>query len=46
MRGRSRIGYPERAGIELDYVRSWSTRGDLLILARTFGVVLQRRGAY
>ncbi len=46
VRGRSRIGYPERAAIELDYVQSWTTRGDLAILLRTFGVVLQRRGAY
>jgi len=46
VRGRSRIGYPERARIELDYVRSWTTRRDLVILLRTFGVVMQRRGAY
>ena len=43
--GRSKIGYPERAGIELEYVHSWTTRVDLAILLRTFGVVLQRRGA-
>jgi lipopolysaccharide/colanic/teichoic acid biosynthesis glycosyltransferase len=46
VRGRSRIGYPERAAIELGYARSWTIRGDLAILARTIGVVLQRRGAY
>ena len=46
VRGRSEIGYPERAAIELGYVRSWSLRGDLMILARTVRVVLLRRGAY
>jgi lipopolysaccharide/colanic/teichoic acid biosynthesis glycosyltransferase len=45
VRGRSRIGYPERASIELGYARSWTIRGDLVILVRTVGVVLQRRGA-
>ena len=44
--GRSKIGYPTRARIELDYARGWTLRGDLAILRRTFGVVLQRRGAY
>ena len=46
VRGRSRIGYPERAAIELSYARSWTIRGDLAIMVRTVGVVLQRRGAY
>jgi exopolysaccharide production protein ExoY len=46
VRGRSRIGYPQRATIELEYVRTWSLRGDIVILARTLGVVVQRRGAY
>jgi lipopolysaccharide/colanic/teichoic acid biosynthesis glycosyltransferase len=45
VRGRSRIGYPERASIELGYARSWTIRGDLVILVKTVGVVLQRRGA-
>lgn len=44
--GRSRINYPERAAIELEYVRQWSLAGDLVILARTVVAVLQRRGAY
>ncbi|MGZ8457395.1 MAG: sugar transferase [Gemmatirosa sp.] len=46
VRGRSRIGYPERAAIEVGYARTWTIRRDLAILARTVGVVLQRRGAY
>jgi lipopolysaccharide/colanic/teichoic acid biosynthesis glycosyltransferase len=44
--GRSRIGYPERATIELDYVRGWSLRRDFRILLRTVGVVVQRHGAH
>jgi lipopolysaccharide/colanic/teichoic acid biosynthesis glycosyltransferase len=44
--GRSRINYPERADIELEYATGWTITGDLRILARTVGVVLQRRGAY
>jgi lipopolysaccharide/colanic/teichoic acid biosynthesis glycosyltransferase len=43
--GRSRIGYPDRAHIELDYVRAWSFRRDVGILLRTAGAVLARRGA-
>ena len=44
--GRSRVGYPHRADLELSYARSWSIRGDLMIMLQTVGVVLQRRGAY
>lgn len=43
--GRSRVGYPRRAAIELEYVRAWSLRLDLLILFRTIGAVIARRGA-
>jgi lipopolysaccharide/colanic/teichoic acid biosynthesis glycosyltransferase len=43
--GRSRIGYPDRAQIELDYVRGWSLGRDVGILLRTAGAVLGRRGA-
>lgn len=43
--GRSRVGYPERARIELDYIVHWSLLRDLVILARTIGAVLGRRGA-
>jgi lipopolysaccharide/colanic/teichoic acid biosynthesis glycosyltransferase len=43
--GRSRIGYPHRAQLELDYVRGWTLRRDVGILLRTAGAVLGRRGA-
>lgn len=43
--GRSRVGYPHRADIELDYVRQWSLGRDLWILLRTFRTVLVGEGA-
>lgn len=44
--GHGRPDYPERAGIELEYVRTRSTATDLRILLRSVGVVLraQRKG--
>jgi len=44
--GRSRVSYPDRADIELDYVRTWSLIRDLWILCKTLPVVLGRRGAH
>ncbi len=44
--GRSQVGYPQRADIELDYVRNWSLGGDIAILLKTVPVVLGRRGAH
>jgi lipopolysaccharide/colanic/teichoic acid biosynthesis glycosyltransferase len=43
-RGRARPAYPERARIELDYLRTRSPRRDLIILARTIPVVLRGQG--
>jgi len=40
-RGRRRPDYPERARLELDYVRNRTAVRDLLILARTVPVVLR-----
>jgi exopolysaccharide production protein ExoY len=45
VKGRSAVGYPDRVGIELEYVRSWSFRNDLDILRRTPAAVLSQRGA-
>ena len=44
--GRRRPPYPERARIEVEWVRRRSARGDALILLRSVGVVLrgQREG--
>lgn len=44
--GRSAIGYPERAEMDLDYVRRWSLLRDLWILLLTPPAVLIRRGAH
>lgn len=44
--GRSQIDYPERVEIDADYVRNWSLRRDLAILARTPLAVLSARGAH
>ena len=38
--GRHAIGYPERAAVELSYVRGWSLRNDAVILAKTVTAVL------
>lgn len=43
--GRSRVGYPERADMDMKYVRSWSLLRDLWILAMTVPAVLLQRGA-
>ena len=44
--GRSRVSYPDRADIELDYVRNWSLASDLWILLKTIPAVLRREGAH
>jgi lipopolysaccharide/colanic/teichoic acid biosynthesis glycosyltransferase len=44
VRGRSRVGYPERVDIELAYVRDWTLRADLGIIARTPWAVVSGRG--
>ena len=44
--GRSRVGYPRRAAIELGYMRSWRLKLDLSILWRTLPAVITRRGAH
>jgi lipopolysaccharide/colanic/teichoic acid biosynthesis glycosyltransferase len=43
--GRSRIGYPERARMDLQYVGQKSLRKDLQILLRTLPAVMRQRGA-
>jgi exopolysaccharide production protein ExoY len=42
--GRSEVGYPARAELELTYVRNWHLGLDLSILMRTIPMVLTRRG--
>lgn len=42
--GRSRVGYPERAALELDYARAWNVTTDVRILLRTPWAVISGRG--
>jgi len=44
--GRSKVGYPDRADLEIAYVRTWSLGLDLWILLKTGPAVLMRRGAH
>jgi len=44
--GRSAVGYPARAHLELDYVASWSLWLDLRLLWRTIPRVLGAHGAH
>jgi lipopolysaccharide/colanic/teichoic acid biosynthesis glycosyltransferase len=44
--GRSSLTASEMLALDRDYIRTWSQRGDLAILAGTLGAVFTRRGAY
>jgi len=44
--GRSDISYEQRVNMDSWYVFNWSLHIDLVILYKTIGVVLRRRGAY
>jgi len=44
--GRSDVGYPERAYLDLDYIASRNLFRDLMILLRTVPAVAARRGAH
>lgn len=44
--GRSDTGYETRVAMDAHYVRNWSVWLDLVILAKTVGVVVRRDGAY
>jgi Undecaprenyl-phosphate galactose phosphotransferase WbaP len=44
--GRSETEYEERVALDTFYVRNWSIWLDLVILARTIGVVVRGKGAY
>ncbi len=46
VQGRNHTGFAERARRDVEYVRSWSLRLDLYILARTPWVVVRGDGAY
>ena len=44
--GRSRLQYPERAIIDIEYVERWSLSRDFQIMLRTVPAVLRARGAH
>jgi exopolysaccharide biosynthesis polyprenyl glycosylphosphotransferase len=44
--GRSAVGYPQRAHLELGYVRNWSLWRDTSIFLKTVPLVLTGRGAH
>lgn len=44
--GRSNTNYDERVAYDTYYLQSWSVWMDLWIILRTFGAVIQSRGAY
>jgi len=44
--GRSDVGYPERAQLDIQYIKTWSLLKDLKILARTVPVLVRRQGAF
>ena len=44
--GRNDIDYAERVRMDSWYVRNWSVWLDLILLAKTIGVVAARKGAY
>jgi lipopolysaccharide/colanic/teichoic acid biosynthesis glycosyltransferase len=46
VKGRSKIGYPERAILDFDYIGGHSILEDFRIMMRTVPAVLMRRGAH
>lgn len=44
--GRSDVDYPERVAMDVEYVRTRSFWKDIVILYKTFDVVLNKKGAY
>lgn len=44
--GRNDVSYAQRVEMDSDYVRNWSLMRDIIILFKTFSVVLNGRGAY
>lgn len=46
VRGRSNLGFSDLVALDLEYIRTWSLRLDLLLILQTVPAVLAARGAY
>jgi undecaprenyl-phosphate galactose phosphotransferase len=44
--GRNDVSFEHRLRLDAHYVRNWSLRLDVVVLVKTIGAVLWRRGAY
>jgi lipopolysaccharide/colanic/teichoic acid biosynthesis glycosyltransferase len=44
--GRSDLSWNDAVRLDLSYVDNWSTVGDVLLIAKTVGAVVQKKGAY
>lgn len=44
--GRSDLADKDRVRLDVSYAGNWSVVGDLVIIWRTIGAVLMRKGAY
>jgi Undecaprenyl-phosphate galactose phosphotransferase WbaP len=44
--GRNNMGYEERVALDRQYVQTWNVLMDFLIVMRTVGVIIGRKGAY
>jgi len=46
IKGRNELSFETRLKLDEFYVRNWSFLQDIMIILKTFGVVLRGRGAY
>jgi undecaprenyl-phosphate galactose phosphotransferase len=44
--GRSETTFQHRSELDAIYLQAWNARRDLVLMLRTFDVVLRQRGAY
>lgn len=44
--GRSELSYEERVQLDRRYIRNWSFWSDVMLVIRTFAVLVSRKGAY
>jgi exopolysaccharide production protein ExoY len=44
--GRNDVSYSERVGLDTHYVKNWSLRSDMMIIAKTIPAVCLSRGSY